>query len=336
VKNRQRRMAFVYIIVYCLGAVLLFGIPIIIKDPYVMHIIIISMINACLALSLNLMIMTGHVSLAHAAFVGIGAYTSTLLVMRLNMTFWFALPIAGLMGGMVGFLLGLLTLKLKGVYFALATFAFNEILRQIFIGWVSLFGGATGIIDVPSPAPIIIPGLVTLQFTTKFTYFYIIAVFFMLTLFVLIRLHRSQSGLIFKAIAGGELLTEILGINTMKFKISAFVISSFIAGITGSIYAHYFHYIGPQDFSFWESVNVLVFVVVGGTGTIVGPVLGSTLLTITPEFLRFAIEYQTLLYGLVLILVLLFMPRGIYGLLGTIIEDIPFNGKVKKNVDFEN
>jgi len=326
VKNKRKKTAFMYI-AYGLSACLFLGIPHIIKDPYFMHIIIISIINVCLALSLNLIMITGHVSLAHGAFLGIGAYTSTLLVTRLGISFWCALPLAALMAGLVSFFLGLVTLKLTGIYFALATFAFNEILRMIFIGWGNLFGGASGITDIPPPGPISIPGLVTIQFNTKFTYFYIAALFLMLTFFIITRLHRSRTGLIFKAIEEGELLTECLGTNTMKFKIFAFVISSFIAGLAGSIYAHYLHYICPQDFSFWESVNVLVFTVVGGVGTILGPILGSTLLTIVPEFLRFTVEYQTLLYGLILILALLFMPRGIHGLLKTITNNIPFRGK---------
>lgn len=319
-----------------IAAVTIFGIPNVIKDPYFMHILIISIINTSLALSLNFLILTGHVSLAHGAFLGIGAYTSTLLVMRLNGSFWVALPMAALMAAIISFLLGLLTLKMKGIYFALATFAFNEILRMIFTGWVGLFGGPTGIPGIPPPNPIIIPGLAALRFDTKSNYFYIVSIFLLITSFVIIRLHRSRTGVILKAISQGELLTECLGINTMKFKIFAFVVSSTIAGVTGSIYAHYMHFVCPHDFSFWESVNVLVFTVVGGIGTIVGPILGSVVLTVVPEFFRFAAEYQTLLYGLVLILVLLFMPQGIYGLLKNIVATILFKIKAKEDVDSKN
>jgi branched-chain amino acid transport system permease protein len=301
-----------------------------------MHITIISIINACLALSLNLIILTGHVSLAHGAFFGIGAYTSTLIVMRLGASFWLALPIAALIAAIVSFLLGLLTLKLKGIYFALATFAFNEICRMLFIGWVSLFGGPGGIPRIPPPPSIDLFGVVNLNFDSKFDYFYIVAVLLIITLFISVQLYKSKTRLFFIAIEEGELLTSCLGIDTMKFKIFAFMLGSIIAGIAGSTYAHYFNFISPQDFSFWTSVDALVFTVVGGVGTIAGPILGSIVLTVIPEVLRFAVEYQTLLYGLVLILALLFMPRGIMGIFQKIGNRIRTRGTDIKNGNIKN
>lgn len=313
-----------------IAVVLLFGVPHVIQDPYFMHILIISMINIALALSLNFLILTGHVSLAHGAFLGIGAYTSTLTVMRLGGSFWFALPMAALISALISLPLGLLTLKMKGVHFALATFAFNEILRMIFVGWVALFGGPTGIPGIPPPEPIVLSNFATWRFETKSEYFYVVCCFVLIIAFVIIRLQRSRTGMLLRAIAQGELLTECLGIHAMKFKVFAFVLSSTIAGAAGSIYAHYIHFICPGDFSFWESVNVLVFAVMGGIGTIWGPIIGSVAMTIIPELFRFAAQYQLLLDGLVLILVLLFVPDGMYGLFKAVARLILF--KMKGNV----
>ena len=149
-----------------------------------------------------------------------------------------------------------------------------------------------------------------------------------LTVFFITRLFRSRIGLVLRSIEEADILTESAGINTMKFKMFAFITSSFIAGISGSIYAHYFSYICPNDFSFWESVAIIVFTVIGGVGSIIGPMLATCLLTVIPELLRFAVEYQTLIYGCVLILALLFMPQGIIGLL----QRMPFRYIFKSNV----
>lgn len=306
---------------YGLGILLCLTIPSITRDPYFVHIIILIMIYVSLALSLNLLMITGQVSIAHAAFMGIGAYTSALLVMRLNFPFWLALPLSGLVTAIISLFIGLLTLKMKGIFFALATFAFNEILRMIFIGWKDLFGGANGITDIPPPGPITVPGILTLNFDSKFDYFYLVACFMIITVFIIVRIFRSRIGLILRAIEEGDLLTECLGLSIMRFKIIAFVLSSFIAGVAGCLYAHYLHYICPQDFSFWVSVDVIIFTVVGGVGSILGPMITCVILTIIPEFLRFTVEYQTLIFGFVLILALLLMPQGIGGL----IKHIPIN-----------
>jgi len=289
------------------------------KDPYRLHILILTMLHIILALGLSFVMNTAQVPLCQAAFVGIGAYTSTLLVMRLNFSFWLSLPLAGLVTAICGILIGLPTLRIKGIYFAMATFAFGEIVRLIFIGWVSLFGGANGISSIPPPNPIEIPLLGTVKFQTKVPYYYFTLVVLIICLTVIQRLTQSRIGRAFTAIRESELLAQSTGVDPMRYKLFAFAINSLFAGIVGSIYAHYFHFIGPQDFTFWQSVEYIVFVIVGGVETIGGPVLGSIFLTFLPEFLRVAVEFQVVIYGLALILVILFMPKGFMGLVFKII-----------------
>lgn len=289
-------------------------IPLISKDPYHLHILIITMFNIILALGLNFVMNTAQIPLCQAAFMGIGAYTSTLLVMRLHVSFWLALPVAGVLTGILGIIVGIPTLRIKGIYFAMATFAFGEIIRLLFIGWTGLFGGANGISAIPSPNPIPIPFGGSIEFQTKTPYYYFTLVVLSLCLLVIYRLTHSRIGRASTAIRESDLLAQSTGIDIMGFKVFAFAVNSVFAGIVGAMYAHYFHFIGPQDFTFWQSVEYLIFIVIGGSGTLGGPIIGSIFLTFLPEFLRMAVEFQVVIYGLALIVVLLFMPQGIMGL----------------------
>ncbi len=298
-----------------LGVILLaLAVPLFVQDPYRLHIAIVTMMHIILALGLCFVMNTAQVPLCQAAFVGIGAYFSTLLVMKLSLSFWLALPIAGVLAGLIGIIIGVITLRIKGIYFAMATFAFGEIVRLIFIGWVSLFGGANGISSIPPPNPIEIPHLFKLEFQAKMPNYYLTLVVLLVCLLVIYRLNHSRIGRGITAIRESDRLAECMGIDTMRYKVLAFALNSFFAGVVGSFYAHYVHFIGPQDFTFSQSVEYIVFVITGGTGTIGGPVIGSIFLTILPEFLRVAVEYQVVIYGLALMLVILFMPKGIMGL----------------------
>ena len=296
-------------------AILLVAVPVLLKgQPYVFHILIITMFNIVLALSLGLIMRTGQVPLCQAAFAGIGAYTSTILVMKVHLSFWVSLPLAGIAAGIIGFLIGLPTLNIKGIHFALATFAFGEILRLIFIGWVSLFGGANGISGIPAPDPIRIPFLFTMEFESKSAYYYLALILLLLALVVFYRLWYSPFGRACKAIEESEALSECTGISAMKYKIMAFTTATFFAGLVGCLYAHYAHFVGPQEFGFWTSVRYIVFVIIGGVGTYIGPIAGAVFLTFLPEFLRVAEAWEVVIYGLVLMLTIHFFPKGIKGL----------------------
>jgi branched-chain amino acid transport system permease protein len=298
-------------------AVFLFFIPILWPDEFYLNVIISTYLNIILAVSLNLIIKTGKLSIAHAAFMGIGGYTSALTIMRLGFPFLVALPVSGLMAATVALLVGRLLLRLKGVYFVLVTFAFGEVVRLFFVNLVEPFGGATGIINIPPPKITIVPGY-TVAILSKSSYYYLVLLVMLMTVFLIRRLSQSSIGKAMDCTRETEHLAEFTGIDTFQCKMIAFGVGGFFAGLAGSLFAHYYRYISPESFTFWESVNLIVINVVGGMGGIAGPILGSIFLVPLPEFLRGFVEYQRVLYGLILVLTLWFMPTGMLGVLNQI------------------
>jgi branched-chain amino acid transport system permease protein len=294
--------------------IILFIIPLIVRDQYYQHLIILTGLSIITTLSLNLILTTGQLSIAQAAFMGIGAYSSSLLVTKTGISFWLALPISGAIAGAAGVLIGLPTLKMRGVYFAIATFAFGELVRMMFTNWVSLFGGVGGILNIPAPNPIPFFGG-GLHFHTKGSFYYLVLFVMLITIYVNYRLLSSRIGMAFHALAEAELLAEQSGIPVMKYKLLAFVIGSFFTGLSGCLYAHYSHYIAPGFFSFWESVHFIIMVVIGGVGTLGGPIIGAVFLTLLPELIRATKEYEMVIYASALIAVILFLPKGLMSML---------------------
>ena len=306
---------------------LLFLIPVLWPDEFILNVIISTFMSIILSVSLNLIIRSGKLSLAHAAFMGIGGYTSALTVMRLGFPYPLALFLSGLVAMSVALLVGRLLLRLKGVYFVLVTFAFGEVVRLFFVNIINPFGGATGIINIPPPKITIGPGL-SLTFLSKASYYYLVLVVMLVTVLVIRRLLRSSIGKSMDCTEEAEHLAECTGIDTFQFKMIAFGVGSFFAGCAGSLFAHYYRYISPESFTFWEGVNLIVINAVGGMSGITGPILGSIFLVPLPEFLRGFVEYQRMLYGIILILTLLFLPTGILGILRKTI-----GGRVKNKGD---
>ena len=303
------------------GVLFFFVIPVTFRgQQYFFHILIITMFHIIMALALNLIMRTGQVPLCLAAFMGIGAYTSTLLVMKLNLSFWISLPVAGVTAGIVGILIGWPTLRIKGIHFAMATFGFGEVMRLIFIGWVSLFGGANGISGIPAPNPMPIPFIFRIEFETKFSYYFLVLVFLLLTVVIFYRLTYSRIGRACLAIEESDVLSECIGIDSMRFKLFAFTVAALFAGLVGAFHAHYIHFIGPQQFGFWNSVEYIVFVIIGGVGTFVGPIIGAIFLTVLPEFLRVAELWEVAIYGMALMFTILFMPQGLKGFADTLVS----------------
>lgn len=300
-------------------SIFLFFIPILWPDEFYLNVIISTYLQIILAVSLNMIIKTGKLSIAHAAFMGIGGYTSALAVMRLGLPYLAALPLSGLMGACIAILVGRLLLKLQGVYFVLVTFAFGEVIRLFFVNLVEPFGGPTGIINIPPPKITIFPGT-TITILSKVSYYYLVLSVMLITLFLIQRIYQSSIGKAMDCTRETEHLAEFTGINTFQQKMFAFAAGGFFAGLAGSLFAHYYRYISPESFTFWESVNLIVINVVGGMGGIAGPILGSIFLVPLPEFLRGFVEYQRVLYGLILILTLWFMPAGMLGVLNKILD----------------
>ena len=289
--------------------------PVVITNPFYLHLMVVSLIWSILASSLNIcMGYTGLVSLAQGSFFGIGAYGVSLMMLKGGMSYWMAVLLSlGLVVG-IGLLIGLVALRTRGPYFVILSLCVCLVITTIIHHWDSLTEGARGLTSIPPIHPIIIPGIVTLTFTSMVSQYYLFLAFLLFTLFVMSRIIHSRLGRAFQAVRLNEALADSLGINVMATKLLSFALSAFFGGLAGVLYPPYISYLNPADSSFWVSFNAILYVIVGGAGTLAGPVLGVFLMTIIPELLRFLAEYRLLFYALVLILTVIFFPAGLIGL----------------------
>jgi len=285
---------------------------------YLIHILVIAGIYIILTLSLNLIVgYTGLPALGHAAFSCIGAYTSSLLALRFGISPWIGVFVGAVLGAIMGIVIGYPSIRLKGDYFALATFGFGIIIYSIAKNWVSLTRGPMGLPGIPSFS------LFGYEITKTWQYLIIVLVFALITLFILRRIVNSPFGRVLKSIREDEIASETLGKNTTKYKLMVFAIGAFFAGVAGSLYAHYITFIDPSSFTVMESITVLLMVIFGGMGSISGSIIGATVLVIFPELLRFlgmpssiAAEVRQMIYGLLLVVLMIKRPRGLLGKYG--------------------
>ncbi len=291
-----------------LGALLALTLPFWLANPYFLHVVIMAGIFGVLALSLNLLLgYTGQLSLGHAAFFGIGAYTSALLALRLEWSFWLALPGAVALTALAGWLIGRLALKLRGAYFVLVTISFAGVISLVSVNWMELTNGPLGLPGVPAPE------LGPWSLRTKPAYYYLVLAGVALAYLVCARLVRSRIGRAFLALRENEPLAESVGVDVTHYLVLAAVVSAGLAGLAGSLYAHYTRFVSPEVFLFTYTVTMVVMVVAGGKGTLAGPLVGALLFTALPEALRLATswQWQMLAYGVLLVLLVFFLPRGI-------------------------
>lgn len=273
---------------------------------YVVTILITIAIFAILAHSLN--IITGHagqISLGHAAFFGIGAYTAGILYTKAGLPFWIDVPLAAAVAGMVGAILGIPCLRVRDDFLAITTMGIGFVIEAVFL-YIPFFGGAMGIggIDLPSWFG---------REMTKSEYLILILVVLAFLLLLDYRLSRSWIGLAWASIREDEQAASAMSVNIVRFKVVAFVLGSGLAGLAGGFYAHFLTFIMPQNFGFGQSILILCMVVFGGIGTRWGPLVGAALLGILPEISRPIMEYRTLLYGLLLVAMMRFQPSGLLG-----------------------
>lgn len=271
-----------------------------------------------LASSLRLINMSGQLSLAHGGMMTIGAYVSTLSVMKLGLSFWVALPLAGFSAAIIAYLAGFPFVRLKGIYFSIVTIFFSEMVVLTAQQWRSLTSGSTGIFNIPRPDPIVIPGILNLVFSSKIDFYYLVLVLMLISLLILYAVENSRIGLTLNGIQQADSLAESVGINTTGFKVLAFSIGSFFAGLTGSFYSHYILAISPDSFGFLYTINILVYMTVGGDKKFIGPILGAFVLTILPEVMRPLKAFMPFFYAGVLIAVIFFVPEGMAGLPGRV------------------
>jgi branched-chain amino acid transport system permease protein len=296
----------------------------ILDDPYKLHVATLMCINLMLATSLQLILTMGLLSLAHTAFMAIGAYSSALIVMQLSQSFWLGLMVGCCISFIVAGMLGALVLRTIGAYFFLVTMAFLLAAVLFFNNFfVDVFGGPAGIVAIPPPTPIPLFGITTISFSSKLAIYNLGLVFMWLSMGILLRIDKTRVGMICKSLEQAENLSESIGIDTFAYKLRIFIIASLIATVAGSFYAHTVSVITPYDFDLHAVVLCVIFVVVGGKDHVWGPFIGTIILTLLAEYLRDFGAYERLTYSVVLILIMIFMPGGLI----TLFDKIKFAKK---------
>lgn len=282
---------------------------------YYLHIAILGLINAILALGLNLIAgYTGQLSLAQAAFFGIGSYTTGLLMLNYKMSFWLAAPAGILFSALVAVLIGLPTLRLKGPYFVISTLGFGEIVRLIFLNWEQVTHGPNGLSGIPSPDDINL-FFFTLNFDTKIGAYYLIVAALAIILFLYNNATKSRIGRALRAIKHDNIAAEVMGINLTFYKVFAFACGAGLSGAAGALYTGYIRFISPDTFTVGEAINILIMMVLGGMGTIVGPIIGAITITYLLESMRVFAEYRLIIYGLLMYVVILYLPGGLISII---------------------
>ena len=252
-------------------------------------------INALLALSIWLTLSCGLLAMANAAFMGIGAYTASLLTMKFDAPFSVALAGGMALPTLVALLIGGPTLRLSGVYLAMATLGFGEVVRVLILNADSLTGGALGLTGIP-----------------QLTQWWHVLTALVVVLLVLWRMRRSRIGRAFDAIREDAVAASLMGIGVMPHKLLAFALGAAIAGLAGALNAHLTFFIGPSEFGFDRGVDILTMTILGGTGGLTGPVLGALIITLLPELLRGFKDLRTVVNGAILVIIVLFLPKGLW------------------------
>jgi branched-chain amino acid transport system permease protein len=300
-------------------ALILLALPWIVQGKYGRDLLVLALMFASLATGLNLtMGYVGYLPFGYLIFFAIGAYTSALLSVNLGVTFWLGLPAAGVIAGIFAVLVGMPSLRLRGPYFAIMTLAFAEIGTLVLYNWTDLTRGPMGIFGIPHPR-VPLPGGGEFTFNTEVSWYYLMLGMLVLFLFVVYRLIHSRTGDAFAAIRGHEDLAESVGIPTFRYKMLAFILSAVIAGIVGGAYAHYYTVITPELSGFYFLTTTFTMVLIGGQGTLAGPVLGAIVFTILPELLRAVQLWRMVIFGALMLAGMVFMPQGIHGLLAPLL-----------------
>ncbi len=302
------------------GLAALVVLPLVLRDRYLVHLLVMAGIFVILSSSWNLLAgYTGQLNLGHAAFYGIGAYTSALLAIKLGISPWLGLVLGGLVAACFGLLLGVPALRLSGPYLAITTIGFAEILRLVAMNWVDLTRGSLGLYGIPPLTPIPLPGGKSLTFTSEVSAYYVILVLCLLSLACCRRLVNSDFGISARSLRDDEMAAASVGIDVNAYKLAIFMLSAFFAGLAGAFFAHYQRLVSPDTLSTAETFTILTMVMLGGLGTLTGPVVGAVVLTFLAEGLRFVedwvkMDVRLIIYGLLLILTILFMRGGMVGL----------------------
>ena len=300
-KNRQ-------ILIFLIFAAAALAAPFFLKGSYLLNVLVFVGINTMLAVGLNLLLgYAGQISLGHAAFFGMGAYISGIITSRFPIDPFLIMVLAAFCAGVLAFVIGFPILKLKGHYLAMATLGFGIIMYIIFNETVDWTGGPSGLSGIPNLR------IGSMVFDSDLNNYYLVWVFTLAVMLLSINLSRSRIGRALRAINDSEVAARVMGVNVRILKVQIFTVSAVISAVAGSLYAHIMTFIAPSSFGFNFSVELLTMIVIGGLGSIYGSFLGAAILTMLPEFLRVFRDFDIIIYGLMLILITMFMPGGLIG-----------------------
>lgn len=308
-KMTKRRFAFLLV-------VFLFSWPFVTQNPYYVHTGIMIGIMVMMALGLNLLFgYTGQISLAHASFYAIGAYTSSLLEVHTGLSFWLSTPLAILCALLVATIVGIPTLRLKEHYLALATLAFCLVVQLFLINAKWLTNGSEGVMGIQSPSffGITLHGL---------PYYYFVMILTCLIFLLVHNVVNSRIGMALETIRENEEAAGSLGVNTHFYKVMVFAVTAGMAALAGALYGHLALFVSPESFGVLMSIEVLIVIVIGGLASNEGAVIGAVVMTLLPEFLYGFEEHRLLVYGIILLFLVLFAPKGVVGLMDSLFRMI--------------
>jgi branched-chain amino acid transport system permease protein len=291
-----QRLAWIF------AAVILLSWPWLTEDKFLHHVGVLILITSIAAASLHLIIRTGHVSLCHTAFMGFGAYGSTIMVMRFDMPWPVGLLVGIALAAAVAALIGPIVLRLTGKYFVLITFLMGEVVRMAIIENSSITGGSNGIFSVPPPYPFLL---------SNRAYYYFALAFAAFGVGLCARLLTSEFGRAMDSVREAERLAECSGVPVIRLKVTVFIIACALAGMAGSLQAHYIRFVGPEAYSGFQSLNLVVMNVIGGMSSLYGAMLGTVFMVTLPELLRGYVNLQQIMFGAILFATMAFLPGGL-------------------------
>lgn len=295
---------------YLFFALLVLIIPLFLRKPYYLGVLVQVGIFSLITMGLSLLMgYAGQISLGHAAFFGLGAYISAIMTGTYHWSPWLAIVAGMCLVGFVAWMIGMPTLKLKGHYLAMATLGFGQIIQIFFLAETDLTGGPSGYTFAPIPYLRIGSLLINTEVKSYFCIWGMVLTILLLNLHII----NSRVGRALRSIHVDEETSRAMGINTSRYKVQIFILSAMYASLAGSLYCHYILFVAPDPFSLMESVLFVTMVIIGGMGSIWGAIVGTALLTLLPEALRVFKDYNILIYGGILMLIMLFLPEGLFG-----------------------
>lgn len=299
-KNKYKYLTYAILIV------LLFLVPMVVKNSYYRMLFDQTLINIIVVVGLNFITgLTGQMNLGMAGILGAGAYTSALLTTHCHISPWIALIAAIAMGLLIGIILGWPSLRIKGIYLALTTIGFGEIVRLLLANMAGITGGTHGVMNIPNY------NFFGISIGNEKEFYYFLFAATIILVFAALRIIHSKWGRVFKAIRDNDQAVETCGINVARIKIIAFILSTIYASIADALYAHLMGYINPADFGFDLSVKYLMMMMLGGIGSVPGNILGAIVITTLPEYLRFLKDYYWLIFSVIILVIVIILPHGL-------------------------